>query len=203
MADFLTNLWDSVFTPGTTPTLLLATNATFACLQLLLAGLLAATLSIHFVILSLLCGGLWWSINWFANEVRQAQEKEEQAKHLRARNNRDRKTSPDDSADDEGGDLTETEVDLGNRVTKTLPETEAQFVPSPEDERLRETVLDDLRKQGHGQGHAAGDHDGEPVAQTTGLQTLPDDESRRRKSTVESIADTNTDSEWEKVEQER
>ncbi|KAI0889898.1 Pkr1-domain-containing protein [Annulohypoxylon maeteangense] len=80
MASFMQDLWESIFTPGTTPTLLVATNATFACLQLVLLLLLVATYSIHFIILSFLCGGLWWAINWFAAELRVAQAKEAREK---------------------------------------------------------------------------------------------------------------------------
>lgn len=78
MASFVQDLWESIFTPGPTPTLLIATNVTFAALQLVLFTLLVATWSIHFIILSLLSGGLWFSINWFARElkVHQAQEEE-------------------------------------------------------------------------------------------------------------------------------
>ncbi|OTB08776.1 hypothetical protein M426DRAFT_7497 [Hypoxylon sp. CI-4A] len=80
MASFVQDLWESVFTPGTTPTLLVATNATFACLQLVLLLLLVATYSIHFFILSFLCGGLWGAINWFAAELKVAQDKEAREK---------------------------------------------------------------------------------------------------------------------------
>lgn len=73
MASFVDELWSSIFTPGPTPTLLVATNVTFAALQLVLFTLLLATHSLHFVALSLLCAGLWYSINWFAQEVRAAQ----------------------------------------------------------------------------------------------------------------------------------
>ncbi|KAI1906507.1 SMK killer toxin resistance protein [Ophidiomyces ophidiicola] len=76
MASFLTDLWSSIFTPGTTPTLLLATNATFAALQVLLLALLYATHSIHFIVLSGLCAALWWSINWFAAELEAVKKKE-------------------------------------------------------------------------------------------------------------------------------
>ncbi len=76
MASFMQNLWESIFTPGPTPTLLVATNISFACLQTVLLILLVATYSIHFLILSFLSAGLWWSINWFAAELRVAQEKE-------------------------------------------------------------------------------------------------------------------------------
>ena len=80
MASFVQNLWESIFTPGPTPTLLVATNVTFACLQTVLLLLLIATYSVHFVILSCISAGLWWSINWFAGELKAAQEKEEKEK---------------------------------------------------------------------------------------------------------------------------
>lgn len=78
MASFVQNLWESIFTAGPTPTLLMATNATFAALQVVLTALLIATYSIHFVILSVLCGGLWVAINWFAGELKKHQEQEEE-----------------------------------------------------------------------------------------------------------------------------
>ncbi|KAJ6787101.1 hypothetical protein PWT90_07222 [Aphanocladium album] len=69
MSSFVVELWESIFVPGPTPVLLRAANATFAALQLTLFALLVSTYSIHFVILSILCAGLWWSINWFAAEL--------------------------------------------------------------------------------------------------------------------------------------
>lgn len=80
MASFITDLWESIFTPGPTPSILVATNATFAALQLLLFTLLLATYSVHFIVLSFLCGGLWWSINWFAKEVLAAQDEQARKK---------------------------------------------------------------------------------------------------------------------------
>lgn len=70
MAEFLLELFQSIFTPGPTPTLLLATNVTFAALQVLLLLLLVSTKSIHFFILSILSAGLWSAINWFVNELK-------------------------------------------------------------------------------------------------------------------------------------
>ncbi|KAM0743313.1 hypothetical protein ACQRIT_003490 [Beauveria bassiana] len=72
MSSFIVELWESIFVPGPTPTILRATNATFAALQLTLFALLVGTYSIHFVILSILSAGLWWSINWFAAELQAA-----------------------------------------------------------------------------------------------------------------------------------
>lgn len=83
MASFVQDLWESIFTAGPTPTLLIATNVTFGALQLVLAALLFATYSIHFVILSGLCGGLWVGINWFAREL-QAHQLQEEEKARRA-----------------------------------------------------------------------------------------------------------------------
>ncbi|KAG5972895.1 hypothetical protein E4U56_005607 [Claviceps arundinis] len=76
MSTFMTSLWDSIFTPGPTAPLLYATNLSFAALQLVLLGLLFATKSIHCVVLSGLCAGLWWAINWFAGEVKLVQERQ-------------------------------------------------------------------------------------------------------------------------------
>ncbi|KAK0656805.1 ER protein Pkr1-domain-containing protein [Cercophora newfieldiana] len=78
MASFVQDLWESIFTPGPTPTLLIATNVTFAALQVVLAGLLFATYSIHFAILSVISGGLWAAINWFAKELKIHQQQEEE-----------------------------------------------------------------------------------------------------------------------------
>ena len=83
MATFLTNLMSSIFTPGPTPTLVVATNVSFAGLQLVLFALLLLTHSVHFVVLSCLCAGLWWAINWFVCELQAANEKEKEAKQLR------------------------------------------------------------------------------------------------------------------------
>lgn len=112
MADFLPNLWSSIFTPGPTPTLLLATNLTFASLQVLLLALLVATYSIHFLILSGLCGGLWASINWFARELIAAEAKENEAQRIRQKQKIDReerKGGQEEADDEDDGEETETE----------------------------------------------------------------------------------------------
>ncbi|KAL2685265.1 hypothetical protein Neosp_006362 [[Neocosmospora] mangrovei] len=103
MSSFFVELWEGIFTPGPTPTLLKAANGSFAALQLVLLLLLAATYNIHCLILSILCAGLWWSVNWFAAELaiaqREQREKEEREK---------REAAQDDTTTD---DETETEVE--------------------------------------------------------------------------------------------
>jgi hypothetical protein len=116
MADFLPNLWESVFTSGPTPTLLIATNVTFAALQLVLALLLFATYSIHFVILSTICGGLWWSINWFASEVAavRAEEEANEKEEKRVEEEKLRREGGTGSGADDEGESTEVEGDASS-----------------------------------------------------------------------------------------
>lgn len=195
MADFITNLWDAVFTPGPTPTLLLATNITFGALQLTLAGLLAATYSIHFFILSILCAGLWWAINWFAYELQQAQQKEAEAERIRKSSPsgstpKKSDSQPGDMADDEA---TETEVETAAGVKVNVSNAELDFKPTQEDEQIRSKILNDF-KSGTTSTTSAG---------TSALQPAQGG-SRHRKppSDLSASTDFGTDSEWIKVDEE-
>ncbi|KAI1382250.1 Pkr1-domain-containing protein [Hypoxylon crocopeplum] len=133
MAGFMTELWESIFTPGTTPTLLVATNATFACLQLVLLALLVATYSIHFIVLSFLCGGLWWAINWFAAELKVAQAKEAREK-ARSEQRAAARSSDDSETEVETIPLTQGKPTLGSReveVTEQAGDLKLRVEPSP------------------------------------------------------------------------
>ncbi|KAJ6113872.1 hypothetical protein N7523_007189 [Penicillium sp. IBT 18751x] len=152
MASFVEELWSSVFTPGPTPTLLIATNVSFAALQLVLFGLLLATYSLHFVALSTISAGLWYSINWFAAEVRAAQLAQEAEKKNPALNRNK------DSV--EGDSDTETET-FGN------PSAVAT---------------------------------GSVSLSSSGLQPIERDSRKRPSSGGDSSGYGSTDSEWEKVE---
>lgn len=188
MADFITGLWEAVFTPGPTPVLLLATNVTFGALQLLLAALLAATYSIHFLVLSVLCGGLWWAINWFAYELQQAQQKEAEAERIRKSRS---PNQPGDTADDQA---TDTQVQTAAGVKVNVSHAELDFNPTQEDEQIRSKILNDF-KSGAASTTSAG---------TTGLQPT-ESESRHRKAPSDLSASSNdfgTDSEWIKVDEE-
>jgi hypothetical protein len=109
MSKFFTDLLNSIFTPGPTPSLVVATNVSFACLQLVLLLLLIATYSVHFLVLSFLSAGLWWAINWFVAELAAAGAAEEAKKGEVMRDLRP-------------GDGSETE---GEREVEMLPDTKA------------------------------------------------------------------------------
>jgi hypothetical protein len=194
MTTFIEDLWNSIFTPGPTSTLLIATNVTFGALQVVLLALLIATYSIHFLILSVLCGGLWGAINWFANELYTVQAEEEAKK----RANKDAGAESTDeglTADDrvmDTGDDTEIEVDDVRSATRTTltPMKTAKLVetpPSPTQTPEQETP--------------------KPVWNTSlAAQLAPASaeplEVRKRRTMADSNSSISTDSEWEKVEGE-
>ncbi|KAJ5585484.1 uncharacterized protein N7459_005284 [Penicillium hispanicum] len=163
MASFMEELWSSIFTPGPTPTLLIATNVTFAALQLVLFALLLLTHSIHFVVLSLLCAGLWYSINWFAQEVRIAQEAQqaEKKKQAKAEAGSDRKK--DSGVVDSANSDTETEAFAGK---KTSPKSSAVATGHATSTRLQPTERDPKKRAstgGDSSGYGSTDSEWEKV----------------------------------------
>ncbi|KAL8975032.1 MAG: hypothetical protein Q9197_000728 [Variospora fuerteventurae] len=126
MASFLTDLFTSIFTPGPTQSLLVATNVSFAALQLVLLILLVLTYSVHFLVLSVLCAGLWWSINWFAVELEVARQKEKEEETTRLdESQRQHLLSSDDGSgtETEAGDDRTQSVNL-RPVAHTAPPLE-------------------------------------------------------------------------------
>jgi ER protein Pkr1 len=192
MSSFIVNLWESIFTPGPTPTLLIATNATFGCLQVLLLILLFFTSSYHFLILSVLCGGLWAAINWFASELAAAKTAEEKAK--------DTKEAPLDvkrgvrGKSPEQGSDTETELDppIAAAATTSM-ETRAAGIerrkpsaPAPPKPAPAQSVPKPTASQSQLEPKAA--------------SSMGDsDLLKRPRSRGESSGYVSTDSEWEKV----
>lgn len=177
MASFLEELWNSIFTPGPTPTLLIATNAAFAALQLLLFVLLIATYSLHFVVLSTICGGLWYSINWFAAEIAREQkaQKENESKKQKS-------PEPDNASD------TETENTAVPPVLKTSPPPTPLTTSTAKSSSLAppQRLPQDRSKD---------------ISSTSAEQRTSDggEAVRRRRSQGEGSGYISTDSEWEKV----
>jgi len=207
MADFMTKLWESVFTPGPTPTLLIAANASFGTLQVLLAALFFATWSYHFVALSVICGGTWWGINWFAAELQKAQAAEEEAAKIRKRR-RDRDESGKGGAETSGGeggdehdaledgvtgeegeDGTETETEVGGQ--RNLPKLGQVHIRGGPGKI--QAVMESAKVVREGDSGASG----------TGLETPSDAGLLKRRGEGETssadISSVGTDSEWEKV----
>jgi hypothetical protein len=207
---FFEDLWESIFTPGPTPTLLIATNASFGALQLLFFALFVATYSIHFVILSFLTGGLWYGINWFAKEIRIAQKAEEEAKRIReARRGAQKDATGDgEQADIDTGD--ETEVDGSTSVqgqSEGLAKTEKKRASRAE---TQSTVLVERasEREETPQAVSASASGGGPVGASTrgastGLAPAVDDAVKKRKGGLgESTGDLSTDSEWDKLSED-
>jgi hypothetical protein len=149
MSAFLTDLFQSIFTPGPTSTLLVATNASFACLQLVLLALLIATYSIHFLILSFLSAGLWWAINWFVAELKAAQALEEEKKRRMEEMAEDTETEVETVIDtgDRGSGSKEVEVHeqtggLKDRGGGDGSKSEAEASTEDEWERVSENEKD-------------------------------------------------------------
>jgi hypothetical protein len=202
MATFMVNLWESVFTPGTTPTLLIATNATFAALQIVLAALLFFSYSIHFVVLSTLSASLWWSINWFAAELQKAEKAEEEAGRLRRRQsgqsipNLEEEESSDigeDSMDDE----TETEVEAVKAGSRRS--LRSRGAPSSQDGATASGV--EIRGGPEKFKQYFEGEDGSSLASSKdqNASLKPDHRSGSQKSLGEESGSVSTDSEWEKV----
>ncbi|ORY12694.1 ER protein Pkr1-domain-containing protein [Clohesyomyces aquaticus] len=206
MASFFEKLWESVFTAGPTPTLLVATNASFAALQLLFFLLLIATYSVHFIILSGLTAGLWWAINWFAAEIRAAQAAEEEAKRIRdARREKEKEKKGAGQSEGEAMDTgDDTEVDT--EVEEKYRPKPAGRAPRPE---TQSTVFVERPSQPGGRGETPvprASAPGPAGASTTGasasLAPLVDDALKKRRSLGESTGELSTDSEWEKLSQD-
>lgn len=185
MTSFLEDLWESIFVAGPTPTLLKAANGTFAALQILLAVLLVTTNSMHFVALSVLCGGLWWSINWFATELKIHQEREEREK---------RKAEAEAARDDAAGGSSGDDDDDGQSDSETEVETSMTAPPAA----LKATTATTTTAAASA-----------PSAETRSAQVLENVGEMRKREPAASVAargfgpgmhsSVSTEDEWEKV----
>lgn len=157
MATFLEDLWGSIFTPGTTPTLLIATNASFAALQFLLLVLLLATYSIHFLVLSILSAALWYAINWFAQEL--------QIEHARAAAQEQQERR---EKSQEPGSDTETEIDTQMPLPKNPSPSSNMPTATGHLQATLSAPDDDLRRRrslGDSSGYVSTDSEWEKVSE--------------------------------------
>jgi len=223
MSTFLNDLWTSVFTPGTTPTLVLATNATFAALQLVLFSLLVATYSIHFLILSVLCAGLWGSINWFVVELGRANEEEGKrggkdggdagaraSRGTGARGGESTAAVSVDEAESMAKQRMESETKRaqgggggGGGAGGTLMGQRIMNASTVDDFGARhEETRRDLLDQGASSGQRSGNASSTGVVRDLGASESGN-RQRRTGAGMDMSGELSTDSEWEKVEGER
>ncbi|RDA95981.1 hypothetical protein CP533_5873 [Ophiocordyceps camponoti-saundersi (nom. inval.)] len=146
MATFLSNLWHSIFTPGPTPTLIRATNVSLASLQLVFSGLLIATRSLHFVVLSLLNAALWTTVNWFVKELelsKSSSSSRQQPLSQRETKRKRKHDSIDDSSD--------TEVEYSSPVVAFTSAQDVQRVTTTTSSSSADVDkdYDDLRQRSH------------------------------------------------------
>ncbi|KAE8137568.1 ER protein Pkr1-domain-containing protein [Aspergillus pseudotamarii] len=180
MVSFVEDLWASIFTPGPTPTLLVAANATFAALQLVLFLLLLATYSIHFVVLSVLSASLWWSINWFAQELaavqkQEAEKEKTQSKELLTEEDNDDKRKSEVSRRTPGAlDSTDSDTETESLMERKISAVSAAAPPSTTTTATTAATL-------------------QPPEQQGGIRKRPS-------MSGESSGYVSTDSEWEKVD---
>ena len=225
--NFLVALWSSVFTPGPTPPLLLATNVTFGALQCVLFALLIATYSVHFFALSLISAALWWSINWFARELQanEAADKENK-KREKERLERSKDRGKGSDGDEEGGAEWDEELDKSQDLqgqsnapieglrerskrhasvdTDTETETEEQgrrrTIPiqkAPPSSEARATQIAQGSPSMNTQDH-------QHSSSASGISTSEDEVLLKRPQSAASMSgEVSTDSEWEKVDKTR
>ncbi|CAK7897768.1 V-type ATPase assembly factor Pkr1p [[Candida] anglica] len=78
MASFFVELWESIFTPGTTPALIKATHASFIMLIISLIVLIFFSRSIHFVNLLVIACLLYGTVVWFIGELQRVKDEQKE-----------------------------------------------------------------------------------------------------------------------------
>ncbi|KAK3939126.1 ER protein Pkr1-domain-containing protein [Diplogelasinospora grovesii] len=197
MASFIENLWESIFTPGPTPTLLIATNVTFATLQVLLAAMLYATYSVHFLVLSVLCAGLWGSINWFAGELKQHQlQEEEKVRRAQAAKGKPAITSDDSETEVEGAKTTKASGSGSKQRGRPAPPKPAAV---SEPATVIKAEAEPVEEHGELKQRAAAVAAVAAAAETPITTTLAEDYSPSQGGSKSSVS---TEDEWEKVSED-
>ncbi|SCV05213.1 LANO_0H02542g1_1 [Lachancea nothofagi CBS 11611] len=79
MANFFEELWSSIFTPGASPQLIVATHVSFFMLSCCLGWLIYCTKNGHFVALLGISTLLWVTVTWFISELNHAKLNDNQS----------------------------------------------------------------------------------------------------------------------------
>lgn len=97
---FFVELWESVFTPGTSPALMKATHASFIMLLLSLLFLIFYSGSIHFINLFVIASCLYAAVIWFVNELKNIKLKDNE--ELAKENGDDTSKTPETKGESSG-----------------------------------------------------------------------------------------------------
>lgn len=93
MIGFVEDLWASVFTPGTTPTLILATHISFFLLIVsLIVFVFLTNFNIHLCNLLVLSIVLWAAVTWFIAEIQKEEAKKSKEEEQKATTSDDNKS---------------------------------------------------------------------------------------------------------------
>lgn len=111
---FITELWESVFTPGTTPALIKATHASFILLILSLICLIFLSRSIHFINLLVISVLLYGSVIWFISELKQTKLKNNPELEKEG-DDKDKETTEKEPKEPKGQDLGEAKSSSVNK----------------------------------------------------------------------------------------
>lgn len=106
----------------------------------MLLVLLFLTYSVHFVVLSFLCAGLWWAVNWFVTELEATNQKDRDAKQsgeIRKGQGSDGREVDDSGTETEGGGTQSEGAVLG---TMSRSKTEALLRPEDAQGALRKRL---------------------------------------------------------------
>ena len=111
---FIVELWESVFTPGTTPALIKATHGSFILLFVSLGTLIFLTKSIHFVNLLVIAVLLYGTVIWFINELQQVKLKNNEelnAKNAEGEEENEKESDTNDKIGEKAVPIEETKSD--------------------------------------------------------------------------------------------
>ncbi|CEP61026.1 Pkr1p LALA0_S02e05072g [Lachancea lanzarotensis] len=119
MANFAEELWRSIFTPGTSPQLVIATHISFSLLACCLGWLIYCTKNVHFVALLVIAVLLWATVTWFIAELQYAKLKDNEELASEAGAKVDAPATNDKVSDNKKPQGTSTATKTTNKTTRS------------------------------------------------------------------------------------
>lgn len=126
MASFFSELWESVFQPGTNPALIKATHGSFVLLILSLLSLIYITRSIHFVNLLVIACILYGIVVWFIGELQQAKLNQQLEDEQKKKENENEDAAVENKADEATIDAATSTTTTGLNITVSNPTSKSR-----------------------------------------------------------------------------